>query len=155
MRYILPWVIVVAWALFIFTLSHQPAHVSRDVSLATTAIVKETVQTINPDRVVEMRDLHSTVRQLAHVFLYLVLGVLLVYSLGQRSGVRLRHALVAMIFCILYAISDEIHQMYVPGRTAEVVDVVYDGAGAAAGILIYVWIYRLFGPFKGSEQERK
>ena len=42
------------------------------------------------------------------------------------------------MIALLYAISDEIHQSFVPTREASVVDVLIDCAGAAAGIFV-VW----------------
>lgn len=39
---------------------------------------------------------------------------------------------------ILYAISDEIHQIYIPGRGGLVNDVIIDSDGAVVGIEIYV-----------------
>ena len=40
------------------------------------------------------------------------------------------------MIAILYAITDEIHQSFVPGRTALLSDVVIDSIGAGAGLLI-------------------
>jgi VanZ family protein len=41
------------------------------------------------------------------------------------------------VFCVLYAVSDEVHQLFVPGRGAQVTDVLIDNAGAFVGIGIY------------------
>ncbi len=45
----------------------------------------------------------------------------------------------AASFAALYGISDEIHQSFVPGRSADVWDLVADIFGAIAGALIYRW----------------
>lgn len=45
--------------------------------------------------------------------------------------------LLALLICILYAISDEIHQIFVPGRSGEIRDVVIDSSGSSTGILVY------------------
>jgi len=48
-----------------------------------------------------------------------------------------------MIICVLYAISDEIHQLFVLGRSGEVGDVLSDGRGSLLGIfivLILTWV---------------
>lgn len=42
----------------------------------------------------------------------------------------------AFIFTVLYAISDEIHQRYVPGRHGQVADVLFDSGGALAMLLL-------------------
>jgi len=39
-----------------------------------------------------------------------------------------------VVFSVLYGVSDEIHQIYVPGRTPDSLDVVADAVGAALGV---------------------
>lgn len=43
-------------------------------------------------------------------------------------------------WCLLYAISDEVHQSFVSGRNAAVVDVMID----MTGVLFAVWLYHHF-----------
>lgn len=45
---------------------------------------------------------------------------------------------IALIICMLYAISDELHQLFIPGRSAEIRDVFIDSFGATVGIFIYI-----------------
>ena len=49
------------------------------------------------------------------------------------------------MFCSLYAISDEVHQLFVPGRGAQVKDVFIDIAGAAVGIFLSLWRFIRMG----------
>jgi VanZ family protein len=53
--------------------------------------------------------------------------------IGLR-GIRL--FLLSVTFCIIYAISDEIHQTFVLGRSGEAIDVILDSVGASAGIVL-------------------
>ena len=48
----------------------------------------------------------------------------------------------SLLICILYATSDELHQVFIPGRGAQVKDVIIDSAGACVGILVYMIISR-------------
>jgi VanZ family protein len=41
---------------------------------------------------------------------------------------------------VLYGLSDEWHQSFVPGRTPDVVDILTDAIGAAIGLLLVWWI---------------
>lgn len=70
-------------------------------------------------------------RKLGHVAGYFVLTVLLVRAL-RRSGVAAAVP-VAIGAALAYAISDEWHQSFVPGRTATPRDVGIDGLGIALG----------------------
>lgn len=67
-----------------------------------------------------------------HVIAYAVLGLLVVRALagGLPARVTGRVASLAMAISVAYGISDEVHQMFVPGRTPDVMDVVADAAGA-------------------------
>ncbi len=71
-------------------------------------------------------------RKLAHVTEYAILGALLLRA-TRRPGLALGLA-------GLYAISDEVHQHFVEGRHAAVVDVVIDTSGAVVGILAWSWL---------------
>jgi len=44
--------------------------------------------------------------------------------------------IVTLIFCFLYAVSDEVHQIFVPGRAFAVGDIIIDTLGAALGIIV-------------------
>jgi VanZ family protein len=47
----------------------------------------------------------------------------------------------ALLLCMLFALSDEYHQYHVPGRNASLVDaLVFDGGGALVGLSVTAWI---------------
>ena len=81
-----------------------------------------------------------TVRKSAHIALYAILGVLA--YLNARSYLKKQHGLTAILFCTLYAITDEIHQAFVPGRAGMVSDVLIDFAGIMLGIGIVCLIFK-------------
>ena len=68
-------------------------------------------------------------RKVAHAAEYAVLGALLVRATG-RTGL-------AFALGTLYAVSDELHQAFVPGRLGSPVDVAIDAVGVAAGIVLW------------------
>ena len=49
----------------------------------------------------------------------------------------------SLFVCVLYAISDEVHQLFVSGRGAQVKDVLIDSAGAIVGVGLYLVISRI------------
>lgn len=132
LRLILP----ILWALLIFFLSHQPA----EVSSGQSGVLVSQLQTIAPGADADV--LTFVVRKGAHIVAYFVLGVL-VYNAVRRLCVQWRHitaAKLAVALCALYAITDEIHQLFVPGRSGEVRDVLIDSCAALVG----VWLLRYF-----------
>lgn len=66
-----------------------------------------------------------------HLILYGVLAVLLFRALTVNRAARWSTVAIVVAFATLYGISDELHQSFVPGRSATVLDVVVDGIGAA------------------------
>ena len=78
------------------------------------------------------------VRKGAHFTEYLFLGVslfLTVRDLRKRASFWIPWAIGT-----LYAITDEVHQYFVPGRSCELRDVLIDACGVAAGVVIVcVW----------------
>jgi VanZ family protein len=53
---------------------------------------------------------------------------------GRWSAVGARALLAAWMIATLYGVSDELHQSFVPGRTADLRDVIADAAGAALAL---------------------
>jgi VanZ family protein len=75
-----------------------------------------------------------------HMLGYALLGVLFCRAYGplRLGGKYWRAALLSVLSAGLYGISDEIHQYFVPGRSADVMDVAADFVGAAWGVLLYM-----------------
>jgi VanZ family protein len=78
-----------------------------------------------------------------HFVEYAVLAALVTFALRRtrESWTARRVALVAALFAAVYGATDEIHQLYVPHRSASVYDWVADALGAAAmaALLAYGW----------------
>lgn len=137
-RIIFSWVAVLLWMFLIFTLSAQPGKQSDTLSKNVTKVVIETKsqETSAPAKEIKISAaLDHIVRKSAHFSLYMILGILMVNAVFQTFKEKVY--IIATMLCILYAASDEFHQIFVPGRTALVTDVMIDTAGAIVGIGIY------------------
>jgi VanZ family protein len=73
---------------------------------------------------------------LGHFFVYLVLAALLWWALGALDISPRQRALLAFGGAVLYGLTDEWHQSFVPGRTPDVLDLATDAIGAAIGVLL-------------------
>jgi VanZ family protein len=74
----------------------------------------------------------------AHAFIFGVLAILWARVLGGR-----RHAfLFAFLLTVLYALSDEFHQAFVPGRYPDPWDLLADGLGAVLALALWLWWQR-------------
>ena len=128
-------ILVVLWMTLIFMFSAQNAEESGDLS--NGIIVKIASLFVSDDLTPEMQMMYIhkfsfILRKTAHFTVYLILGVLVWNFLKEF---QLKHiAVIALIICCLYSISDEYHQTFVPGRSGEVRDVCVDTSGALLGI---------------------
>ena len=79
----------------------------------------------------------SFVRKTAHFFMFCGLGILAVCTLRSYYGKpHIRVYASAWLFCVFCAVCDEFHQLFVPGRGAQLSDVCLDSAGALVGVLL-------------------
>jgi VanZ family protein len=75
--------------------------------------------------------LHFVVRKLAHIAEYAILGALAFRAMrGDERGWNVRWAVAAVLLAAAVASGDELHQRFVPSRTASPIDVMIDTAGA-------------------------
>lgn len=91
------------------------------------------------------------VRKTAHFIEYAILGSL--FFLNLKSWQKPKNStsmnmLLSLIFSFLYACTDELHQIFVPGRSAQFRDVLIDTLGASFGALITYLIIKLFVKIK-------
>ena len=83
------------------------------------------------------------IRKLAHLFIYFILGftcMLMMLQLRLKNNKRL---ILSLLICTGCAITDEIHQILVAGRSAQVIDVGIDFCGVLAGALLIMFICKL------------
>jgi len=71
-----------------------------------------------------------------HLLGYAVLGSASYYGVNYGRSATIRHFILAALMTILYAVSDEWHQKYVPGRNSSFLDICIDAIGGLIGIAI-------------------
>lgn len=132
--------------LFIFTMSSFGS----DSSNAQSSQIIQVLHQVFPNLSSRASDLDVStltfiVRKTAHFTEYAILGVLfyLFYrqTLPQKNGLQL--FVLAILSSFLYACTDEIHQLFVPGRSGQFTDVLVDTLGAFCGCLLLLAIRRL------------
>ena len=91
------------------------------------------------------------VRKGAHFTVYLILGLLVFSYIKEFGIVQYKAILLSIGICFLYACSDEIHQLFVSGRSGKILDVIIDTLGASIGTFIYLGISKLLNKEKNYE----
>lgn len=83
------------------------------------------------------------IRKLAHFSIYTILGINVMMHICTYEIVEYKKMGCSLIMGMLYAISDEIHQLFVSGRSGQVRDVIIDTFGVTFGICIVLLIEQL------------
>lgn len=141
----------VIWMIFIFVMSSRNADMSTLDSQTVGRIIANRIyadfESLSEARQLEIVEgIDFVVRKSAHATEYAILSALL---LGATVGdalteLKRREILIAWIVTSVYAVTDEIHQLFVEGRSGQVTDVLIDSASAVFFLLIVTGILKLF-----------
>ena len=126
MKKILNISLLIIWMIFIFVMSSFSATESTNQSNIIVTVISSTINISNTHL------LTVTIRKLAHLTEYLILGILS-YNVFKKYNKSIH---ISVLVCFLYAISDEIHQIFIPGRSGQITDILIDAIGALIGIII-------------------
>ena len=138
--------LLIGWMLLIFLFSHDTGEISTKKS---DGIIVGTIEFLlerdltDAEKIKYIDWFVTPVRKGAHLLVYFVLGYLMVSTLKEFRLIDKRTYIFAIILCMLYSISDEVHQLFVPGRSAEIIDVLIDTAGASLGVWRWGRKYKL------------
>lgn len=120
---------VIIWALIIYIMSSFNAEESANQSNFIVNIIASIFNINN------ISLLSLIIRKLAHYIEYLILGILVI-NMFIKNNIP-KSYLISIIFCVIYAISDEIHQFIIPGRACQIKDILIDSIGSITGIYLY------------------
>ncbi len=136
---------VIIWQIVIFLFSAQTAASSSGLSGNLTKMVIGFIMPLLTAAELDniAQTLSFAVRKFAHFAIYFVLGVLM-YKAIQKCSYFKNKLSVSFVFCALYSVTDEIHQIFVPGRACRVFDIFVDCCGSILGIAFVVFVTFLF-----------
>lgn len=145
-KYILNIIFIIIWLFIIFSFSAEDAtkseHRSDEVIInAVETITREEIPENQRQKIID--EYIVIVRKSAHFFLYFILAII-VFTLYKRIfGLNSKTFIYTIIFCFIYACSDEIHQLFISGRTARIFDIFVDTSGALLSTTILTLIFYL------------
>lgn len=144
---ILSIILVIIWMITIFYFSHQQgtgsSGMSKKVSTVIVNIVDIKNEMIEEQKEAIVAKIEPIIRKLAHYTIYIIGGILITncaYVLGAKEK---KAILYSAIIGVIYASSDEIHQLFVDGRSGRVADVAIDSLGIFTGIAVYLIIRKI------------
>ena len=141
---------VVLWMAVIFLFSAQTSQRSKELSGAVMEqlTIQQTDMFSTEEETPEQEFLHTLIRKGAHLAEYAVLSMLVAYALWALDLPAKAKWLLPVAVASLYAVTDEVHQYFVPGRACRLVDVGIDTCGAIFGMASFaalVWLWQKIG----------
>lgn len=132
----------------IFGFSSQNAKESSGVSGKITEAVLKNIEYVQKLEKNEKENIYhrveSVIRKIAHFSIYTVVGILLIAICSTYKIKEIKGIVISFILGGIYATSDEIHQSFIPGRSAQITDVMIDSLGVLFGIFIFLLIIKIF-----------
>ena len=91
--------------------------------------------------------------KILHFVVFGILGFLTTRGMNHSSNqfLKQKYFVMGILISVLYSITDEVHQYFVPGRYASLLDLIAD----ILGIIMFAWIYRRFLINKNKQLENK
>lgn len=143
-------ILTICWMVLIFSFSARNADISEKDSGRVGRLVGECFvpgfqnwSEARQNQFVEAVDF--PVRKTAHATEYAILGMLVFGTVYDEKMDRGHNFLLPWIYGTCYAATDEFHQLFVPGRSGQIRDVLIDSSGVLAGLLMIhfvMWIQK-------------
>ena len=128
-------ILILGWMSIVFYYSSQNSGKSSGLSLRISRAITKTEE--------NARKIEPYIRKDAHLSEFFVGGILFL-GLFLTYNIKDAYKITISIICgVLYAISDEIHQYFVPGRVCQIQDMFIDSIGVALGVFTLMLIVEL------------
>ena len=132
-------ILIVIWMVVIFSFSNQGGTKSSNTSQKVTKVIIDMVGNNSKAQNEQfIANLEKVIRKLAHYSIYTVGGILIMSYAYTLDKPRRQQVCESLIFGAFYAVTDELHQFFVPGRSARFFDIGIDTLGVLTGIEIYI-----------------
>lgn len=139
----------------IFGFSSQDGEKSGTISKQITEFVTKDIKSIQSleknEKEIVLKKIEHVIRKLAHFSLYTVVGILVMSLMKTYKMENLGRISISLLVGVLYAISDEVHQSFVPGRGPSAQDILIDTLGIVFGLLIVTGFIKFYKFLKGKK----
>ncbi len=128
-------ILIIIWAYIVFNLSSQNGGTSSGLSRKVVELFTSNEDVINK--------IEPYIRKIAHFSEYGLGGILFISLFSTYEWSDKRKITTSIFLGIWYAITDEVHQLLVPGRHGAIFDVYLDTLGFSTGVLLMLFIIKL------------
>ena len=137
-------ILLIGTFFIIFGFSNQNGEESSGVSRKVTEFIAEKIINVPDNEKQEtIENMEGNVRKLAHFSIYTMVGLLLMGIVSTYSVEEMKQIYISIVIGMIYATTDEIHQSFIPDRSAQLTDVMIDTMGVILGILIVMLVIKV------------
>lgn len=135
-------ILLIIWMITVFMFSHQQSGESSATSGNTIRFIINNIPIVKnytneqKEQIVEL--MQPIIRKLAHFTIYTIGGIIIALFINEFDIKEKRKINYSCSAGCLYSITDEIHQLFVPGRAGMIQDVIIDTLGVILGVAL-VW----------------
>lgn len=139
-----PLLLIILWITIIFLFSNMKGiksdsaskgFIYKTVEIGFTILNKDL--TPNELEIITNR-LNYPFRKCMHASVYFILSIFIINAFREVKMDNWKKYMYAILFCFLWAILDETHQLYVDGRTGQMIDVWIDTIGSILWVIIVI-----------------
>ena len=127
----------------VFYLSNQISDESSKLSGGITQAILNFFNILEGKTLEQQSQIETIVRKLAHYSIYTIGGILILLHVNLYKISANKKVIISQLIGTLYAATDEVHQLFVPGRSGEIRDVCLDSLGVITGIIITLIIQKM------------
>lgn len=141
---ILKIILIIIWMITVFIFSAQKGsdsgNTSRNVTITIVKII--TGNSVNENDPL-LETIETIIRKLAHYTIYSIGGFLIMNYAYTTDKTKKQKILYSILLGGGYAVTDELHQFFVPERNGNIFDVGIDTAGVITGVLMYLLLRKI------------
>lgn len=145
---ILSVICVLLWMSIIFSFSNQQGESSGSTSKRVSEVIVNIIDIQNKytdtEKEALIKQIEPLIRKLAHYTFYAVGGILIancVYQFCKKENILIG---TSTAIGVIYAISDELHQLMIAGRNGNIKDVLIDSLGIVTGIMFFLLVMGMY-----------
>lgn len=129
-------ILIIIWAIVVFKLSDQNGEESGGLSQKIAYFIFRTEEIV--------KVMEPIIRKLAHFSEYAVGGILFYSLFSTYNYKKISKIAISFSLGVWYSALDEIHQLFIPGRSGNIIDVGIDSLGVCFGIIISIIFSKIY-----------
>ena len=148
-------ILVIVWMILVFYLSNQISTDSAKLSGSFTEIILKICNVTDINAPEQILLIENVIRKIAHFLLYTLGGMLIFLFINLYKIKPNNKVLISWLIGTFYAITDEIHQLFVIGRSGEIRDICIDSLGVITGIIILLLVLKVIEKITKNNKNKK